>query len=475
MKEEGRRSFRTTEVLLICAAIVFAATNITQTALCAGTDALACEFGAVGDRRHPGLETLRITGPVLLAGAWLVLVFTQPWRWWVRLLATVPSVLTLVDLVRSLRPTIVVPAGDETESMVAMLGISAGIEVSAVVALLAILTTPSRGGVHLPRVILLLIASTSAGYLHTFIGGAIAGAVGASPWQESFTGGFVTAASIAIPTLASMALGLAHRRAGDEHPSPRPVRVARPTGGFLAAELLLIAASGVVVWVTHLGWAPCAGSMFESTQFDPTPHDANFSPACYEAMDHGDGFPISSWLESPLQQTVNGLNAIALLLLGLAWVLLVRSRGVQGVRALLASLPGVLNLWLAAVATAGFIWPPAETPGTAGIAILLMDIAGLVGVLVLLSGTAASRSAGSGIRIVLLAFAVTAPSLSRILTDYLVMSTFSEANWDSPPGTGFLTAFSIALFAILSMIVGVIARLAGLRPARLVTQPAAIG
>lgn len=248
-------------------------------------------------------------------------------------------------------------------------------------------------------------------------------------------------------------------------------------GGFLLTELLLIAASGVVVWVTYLGWVPCAGSMLEGTQFDPTPHEWDFSKACHEAMDHGDGFPISSWLESPLQQTVNGLNAVALLLLGVAWLMLVRNRGIRGrIRILLASLPGLLNLWLALVATVAFIWPPAETPAAGGITVLLMDVAGFVGAIVLLTASPTSLPAGNGIRVILVALAVTAPSLGHLLTDYMVMIGFSEANWDSPPGTGYLTAFSIALFALLSMVVGLIARLwTNLKPSQLVQQPVPAG
>ena len=471
----GRRSFRATEVLLIFAAIVFAATSITQTVLCTGVDTLECALGAFGDRRPLVLEVLRIAGAVLLAGAWLVLVFTRPWRWWVRLLAALPSVLTLVDLVLSMQPPMVVDSGDESVSTVVMPGFSAGIEIGAVVALLAILTTSSRG-VDLSRTILLLIASTSAGYLHAFIGGVIASAVGARPWPDAFTGGFVTAASIAIPTVISIALGFVKRRSSDEQTSP-VVLTAPRAGGFLLTELLLIAASGVVVWVTYLGWVPCAGSMLEGTQFDPTPHDWNFSKACHEAMDHGDGFPISSWLESPLQQTVNGLNAIALLLLGVAWLLLVRNWGIRGrIRILLASLPGLFNLWLAVVATAAFIWPPAETPTAASITILLMDVAGFIGAIVLLTASPTSLSADRGIRVILVTLAVTAPSLGHLLTDYIVMTGFSEANWDSPPGTGYPTAFSIALFALLSMIVGVITRLwTNLRPSPLLEQPVPAG
>lgn len=245
---------------------------------------------------------------------------------------------------------------------------------------------------------------------------------------------------------------------------------------FPITELLLLAASGVAVWVTQLGWVPCAGTMLEGTPFDATPHDWNFTAACQAAMDHGDGFPISGWLASPLQQTVNGLNAVALLLLGLAWLFLVHRCQVRGrVRLVLAALPGLLNLWLAAVAAAAFLWPPAEVPVAAALAILLMDIAGVVGALALFADGATPLGAGSGVRVILLTLAVTAPSLGHILTDSMIMGTFSNANWDSPPGTGYLTAFSIALCSVLSVIVGAVGRRRRRRPARLVPRSALAG
>jgi hypothetical protein len=469
---ERRPNLRTTEFLLICAAIAFAGISATQTVLCAGTAATECEFGMLGGGRNLALETLRIAGPLLLAGGWLVLVFSQPWRWWGRLLAIVPSALTLVDLGRSTRLLAIAPQ-DGQPSMGVMLGISAGIELSALVALLAILATRSRRPAQLPRVVLLLVAATSTGFLHRVVGGALAAAADGRSWADTLNGGYVTAAGILIPTLASMALGLTSRGRQDG-PRPRPARTPGATRSLLIPELLLIAASGVIVWVTYLGWTPCAGSMLEGTQFDPTPHEWTFTQACHEAMDHGDGFPVSGWLESPLQRTVNGLNAIALLLLGVAWLMLVRNWGGlrRGVRMLLAALPGLLNLWLAGVAAVSFVWPPSEFPGLASVAMLAMDLAGVAAVVVLLASPApGSASIARSIRVVLLALATTAASFGHLFSDYAFMVGFSEANWDSPPGSGYLTAFSIGLFAILSMIVGAVGRLRGPRPSRLVNEP----
>lgn len=264
-----------------------------------------------------------------------------------------------------------------------------------------------------------------------------------------------------------------HEGRRDFRTTERLARPARPARGLLIAELLLIAASGLVVWITHLGWAPCAGSMLEGTQFDPTPHDWNFTEACTAAMDHGDGFPISGWLESPLQQTVNGLNALALLLLGVAWLALVRGWGVRGRGWLLASLPGLANLGLAGVAAAAFVWPPAGVLAVTSVGMLMMDLAGIIGVIAVMASAGATHSTASWIRVVLLGLAVTAAGFGHLMTDYLVMTSFSEANWDSPPGTGFLTAFSIGVFALLSMIVGAVGRLVPPRPSRRVAEPAA--
>ncbi len=248
----------------------------------------------------------------------------------------------------------------------------------------------------------------------------------------------------------------------------------RARGTLLPTELLLLAASGVVILVTYLAWTPCAGSMLEGTQFDPSPNEwASFTEACHAAMDHGDGFPVSGWLESPLQRTVNGLNAIALLLLGGAWLMLVRNWHPRGVlRLVLASLPGMLNLWLAGVAALAFVWPPAEAPAAASIAALLMDITWLVSVIALLADRDMPLSVVLATRVVLLALATTAASFGHLLVDYSVMINFSEANWDSPPGSGYLTAFSIALFAILSMLLGGLGRL---ERRRLVREPVAPG
>jgi hypothetical protein len=39
-----------------------------------------------------------------------------------------------------------------------------------------------------------------------------------------------------------------------------------------------------------------------------------------------------------------------------------------------------------------------------------------------------------------------------MIVEYVVMINFSEADWDSPPGTGYLTVATITISAILTVI-----------------------
>jgi hypothetical protein len=39
-----------------------------------------------------------------------------------------------------------------------------------------------------------------------------------------------------------------------------------------------------------------------------------------------------------------------------------------------------------------------------------------------------------------------------MMADYAIMSRFSDANWDSPPGSGYLTVAVLTISAILTAI-----------------------
>jgi hypothetical protein len=46
----------------------------------------------------------------------------------------------------------------------------------------------------------------------------------------------------------------------------------------------------------------------------------------------------------------------------------------------------------------------------------------------------------------------TAFGVMHMIAEYMIMIRFSDANWDDPPGTGYLTVATIAISAILTAI-----------------------
>ena len=73
----------------------------------------------------------------------------------------------------------------------------------------------------------------------------------------------------------------------------------------------------------------------------------------------------------------------------------------------------------------------------------------------------ARRACGSGwlrgrgrrvLRLVVVLWGATAFGAIPTIAEYVVMINFSEANWDSPPGTGYLTVATITISAILTVI-----------------------
>lgn len=56
------------------------------------------------------------------------------------------------------------------------------------------------------------------------------------------------------------------------------------------------------------------------------------------------------------------------------------------------------------------------------------------------------------LRLVVVLWGVTAFGAIHTIVEYVVMINFSDANWDAPPGTGYLTVATITISAILTVI-----------------------
>lgn len=207
----------------------------------------------------------------------------------------------------------------------------------------------------------------------------------------------------------------------------------------------LLIASGVMAWsATSMWWRPCASALLVGTMQEPT-GSAGFDDACLVRMDSGTPFPLPTAVET-VPTSLYGLVAGAILLAAFAWLVAVlttsmpRSARVAGL-ALVAS--------LAALGVAGLHPVPREAdPSVVGSAAFwLIDVLTVVW-LACFSRGPVHRSPRTTVRLMLLLGGVTAFSALRGIFDYAVMATWSQANWDVPPGTGFVPALVLILCGV---------------------------
>lgn len=166
-------------------------------------------------------------------------------------------------------------------------------------------------------------------------------------------------------------------------------------------------------------------------------HDrGKFSDLCLRRMD-GDRGPWES-----------ELNVVAMVLLGVTWLALVlglrwqlRTKAVAAVLVLatLALIPIMLllNSELAAIPV---------------MLLLNSEVAAVVALVVISVWQPEVRGRGV-LRLAVVLWGITAFGAIHTIVEYVVMTTFSDADWDAPPGTGYLTVATITISAILTVIV----------------------
>lgn len=193
----------------------------------------------------------------------------------------------------------------------------------------------------------------------------------------------------------------------------------------VAAGLLGFGAGlhGVGVW---LAWRPCAG---QAT--DP------FSPSCLAAMDGTNPVPLV--IEPAGLVLPEILSLGAMVLLAVAWLVVLASiRTGRALRLVLAA-PSVLA-WGAAAAIA---------TGAAGNALLMaVDVAVGAALLVLFAARSPEPD-GHRLRYALVLVGATAMSFGHLVLEYSLAIALSDADWDVPPNTGYLTVAGLVLTAVV--------------------------
>ncbi len=199
----------------------------------------------------------------------------------------------------------------------------------------------------------------------------------------------------------------------------------------------MLASAAAAGWSTYLYWLPCRGSMLSGSiiyrYYDHV--GPAFSDACLRRMD-GDQGPWDS-----------ALYVLATALAGLAWLTLVHGLRRRPGTMAVAALPGLATLALAGAMSIA--------DATAEVIILLLsftiELAAAVAFLTI-PVWHPDLDLRRLLRLVVVLWGTTAFGAIHTIAEFIVMVNFTEANWDTPPGFGYLTVATLTISAVLTVI-----------------------
>jgi hypothetical protein len=226
---------------------------------------------------------------------------------------------------------------------------------------------------------------------------------------------------------------------------------------WLLAAGLMLASAVAAAWSTYLYWLPCRGTMLEGTLLQPFSGDGRtyeeyekLDPAVKASMDaclrrmDGDISGQAPWTSE--------LLILAMALVGLAWLTLVVALRWQLRTKAVAVLPGLATVG-AALALAASI---GAERGEDHPVLQMLSVAGewsaLLALAMIWGWQPEVRTRRRFLRIAVALWGTTAFGVFHLMLEYMIMIGFSERDWDDPPGTGYLTVATIAISAILLVI-----------------------
>ena len=209
---------------------------------------------------------------------------------------------------------------------------------------------------------------------------------------------------------------------------------------WLLGSALLLASGAAAAGSTYRYWLPCRGSMLSGSVFRDYAYGPDFTDACLRRMDSGTPFPFP--LTGPESTPGSPQLAVAAMVLaGLAWIVIVLGSRWPRWIAVVAVLPSV----------ATFAMAPLTAPHTSWLLLMIIDLAALVALIAILDGRPELRAVGR-LRLVAALWGAAAFGAVPSMLEYLIMVRLSDANWDTPPGTGYLLAAVPVAAAILTTI-----------------------
>ena len=211
---------------------------------------------------------------------------------------------------------------------------------------------------------------------------------------------------------------------------------------WVMSSVLLMAAGVAAGWATYLHWMPCRGALLSGSVVRGYRYGPDFSEACLRRMDGGLPF---AYPPEPSEQTAwaSELGVVAMVLAGTALlVLTLGMRWAARTKAVVA-LPGPATLTLAAVSAVA-ISETGRGPGdyVSGWLLLTPEAAMVVAIVAIVAWQPeVTRRCWAGVLV--MAWGSTAFGGVHLALEYAFMVAFSDANWDVPPLTGYVTAATL--------------------------------
>lgn len=196
-----------------------------------------------------------------------------------------------------------------------------------------------------------------------------------------------------------------------------------------------------------LYWRPCAGSMLNGSILRGYQYESEFTAECLAVMDRGEMFILPhqgvGWTQ------MGSLGAAAGILLACAWLVLLPALRLPRLVTLAAALPGLLGIALVVDSVVMSLGPETADDGIARALPALIDVSALLALITVAAAGVARRLL---FRAAIVLLAATSTGLVHQITEYLLVIGLSDANWDTPPGSGLLTVVMCLLVALATVL-----------------------
>jgi len=224
------------------------------------------------------------------------------------------------------------------------------------------------------------------------------------------------------------------------------LRHVRERRGWVVASVLLLLGALAGAGAVREHWLPCRGSMLSGSVVHGYAYGADFSDACLATMDNGFALVYPAGDVRWGAESVLGTGCA--LLLALAWAVVVVSSPWSRTTRVVAVLPAFAN---AAAGLLSLLAEGAAVESAFGwllLSVNLLAVPAFVAVVV--------RESPDGRATLQAALALCASGAVGVVPsvlDYAFMTSFSDANWDLPPGSGYPTVVTSALLALVLLAV----------------------